>query len=143
PFAGFYQVDRYIMESETGEFQRPLQTMRVRSIITSPSNGELLPPGHHMLSGVAWSGDGEIAKVEVSAGAEEPWLEARLIGDATPHAWRRWEYHWDESRAGRHVLRARATDSRGNTQPERAEWNRLGYCNNAVQPVVVEIARQG
>jgi DMSO/TMAO reductase YedYZ molybdopterin-dependent catalytic subunit len=140
PFTGFYQADRYIMESPAGEYQGPLQTMRVRSLITSPLDGEVLPSGRHVVSGVAWSGDGAITKVEVSAGAEEPWREARLIGSATPHAWQRWEYDWDETRAGRHVLRARATDSRGNTQPDRAEWNRLGYCNNAVQPVVVEVA---
>jgi len=140
PFTGFYQADRYIMESPAGEFQGPLQSMRVRSIIAAPSNGEVLPPGRHVVAGVAWSGEGTITRVEVSAGGEEPWREARLVGDAEPHAWRRWEYEWDESRAGRYVLRARATDSQGNSQPDRAEWNRLGYCNNAVQPVVVEVA---
>jgi DMSO/TMAO reductase YedYZ molybdopterin-dependent catalytic subunit len=141
-FSGYYQADRYIMESPEGEFRGPLQTIRVRSIITSPASGEVLRQGRHLVTGVAWSGDGEIAKVEVSSGGEEPWQEARLVGSAVPHAWRRWEYDWDEGRAGRHVLRARATDSAGNTQPDRAEWNRLGYCNNAVQPVVVEVAPQ-
>jgi hypothetical protein len=30
------------------------------------------------------------------------------------------------------TLRARATDLAGRTQPEYAEWNRLGYGNNAI-----------
>ena len=34
-------------------------------------------------------------------------------------------------------IRARATDLAGRTQPDRAEWNRLGYGNNAVQQVPV------
>jgi hypothetical protein len=37
------------------------------------------------------------------------------------------------------TLRARATDLAGCTQPEMAEWNRLGYGNNAIQRVEVRI----
>ena len=37
------------------------------------------------------------------------------------------------------ILRARATDLAGRTQPERAEWNRLGYGNNAIQEVPVRV----
>ena len=33
------------------------------------------------------------------------------------------------------TLRARATDLAGRTQPERPDWNRLGYGGNAVQVV--------
>jgi hypothetical protein len=37
------------------------------------------------------------------------------------------------------TLQARATDLAGRTQPERPQWNRLGYGGNAVQnvPLVV------
>jgi hypothetical protein len=40
------------------------------------------------------------------------------------------------------VLRVRATDERGNTQPEHSEWNELGYLQQAVlaHPVRVESA---
>jgi hypothetical protein len=40
----------------------------------------------------------------------------------------------------RYRLRARATDLAGRTQPEHAEWNRLGYGNNAIHEVPVRIA---
>jgi hypothetical protein len=43
-------------------------------------------------------------------------------------------------RTGPIVLRARATDLAGQTQPENAEWNRLGYGNNAIHEVVIGIA---
>jgi len=36
---------------------------------------------------------------------------------------------------GQTTLRARATDLAGRTQPEQADWNRLGYGGNAVQSV--------
>ena len=36
-------------------------------------------------------------------------------------------------------MRARATDLAGRTQPERAEWNRLGYGNNAIHEIKVRV----
>jgi len=36
-------------------------------------------------------------------------------------------------------VRARATDLAGRTQPERPEWNRLGYGSNAIQTVAIVI----
>jgi hypothetical protein len=37
------------------------------------------------------------------------------------------------------TVRARATDLAGRTQPDRPEWNRLGYGNNAIQEVSVSV----
>jgi hypothetical protein len=37
------------------------------------------------------------------------------------------------------TVRARATDLAGRTQPDMAEWNRLGYGNNAIQKVPIRI----
>jgi hypothetical protein len=36
-------------------------------------------------------------------------------------------------------VRARATDLAGRTQPERPEWNRLGYGANAIQQVAITV----
>jgi hypothetical protein len=36
-------------------------------------------------------------------------------------------------------IRARAADMAGRTQPEMPEWNRLGYGNNAIQKVRVQV----
>ena len=41
--------------------------------------------------------------------------------------------------AGPCVLKVRATDFAGRTQPEHAEWNRLGYGNNSIQEVPIRI----
>jgi len=139
PFTGYYQAQRYILDWSDGADYVPVQTMGVRSIITSIAPGDVLPPGRHVISGVAWSGEGAITEVRVSTGSDEPWQTARLTGPALPHAWRQWEYDWDASRAGRHALRSMATDEHGNVQPDPARWNRLGYCNNSVQTVSVEV----
>jgi hypothetical protein len=77
--------------------------------------------------------------VEVSLEGGGPWRQARLLDPAAPYTWRRWEFEWQPTRLGRHVLRARAADDQGDVQPDLAPWNRLGYCNNSVQGVVVEV----
>ena len=45
------------------------------------------------------------------------------------------------SRSGalRSAVRARATDLADRTQPEKPEWNHLGYGNNAIQEVVIQV----
>jgi hypothetical protein len=40
---------------------------------------------------------------------------------------------------GNVVIRARATDLAGRTQPDHPSWNRLGYANNAVEEVHVTV----
>jgi hypothetical protein len=83
---------------------------------------------------VAWSGAAPIEKVEVSI-AEGPWQTASLIGERRRHSWQWWELATRIGSPGQTTLRARATDLAGRTQPERADWNRLGYGGNAIQVV--------
>ena len=65
---------------------------------------------------------------------------APLVRAAYEHdnGWHAWELDWEASGPGRHALRARATDSRGNTQPAAARWNKYGYGSNGVQITVVD-----
>nr|WP_234895772.1 hypothetical protein [Sinorhizobium medicae] len=37
------------------------------------------------------------------------------------------------------TVRARVTDMTCRTQPEHAEWNRLGYGNNSIHSVAVRV----
>ena len=38
-----------------------------------------------------------------------------------------------------HTLRARATDASGNVQPDAPPWNRLGYGNNAIEVIYINV----
>jgi hypothetical protein len=91
-----------------------------------------------MVRAVAWSGHGPVVAVDVAVGAG-PWQPARMVGSRRPHRWRWWELVLDLEVGGPVTLRARATDATGRGQPERARWNRLGYGNNAIQAVVVDV----
>jgi DMSO/TMAO reductase YedYZ molybdopterin-dependent catalytic subunit len=139
PFAGYFQAQRYVFDVPGSATREPLREMRVKSMITAPVSGSVLPLGPQIVSGFAWSGAGAIRSVEVSVEGAGEWRPARLAGASTPYAWRRWEFEWTPTRPGRHVLRSRATDEQGNIQPDAAQWNRLGYANNAIHIVSVMV----
>jgi DMSO/TMAO reductase YedYZ molybdopterin-dependent catalytic subunit len=76
---------------------RILESMPVRGIITSPSNGTKLPAGSRTLAlrGAAWDGDHGIARVDVSNDFGATWTQARTeaprtvsTGSAGPRACR-------------------------------------------------------
>jgi hypothetical protein len=66
------------------------------------------------------------------------WQTARIRDRAAPRAWVRWEFEWD-ARPGDYVIRVRATDAQGTTQPFAVPFNEQGYLYNAVvsHPVTV------
>jgi DMSO/TMAO reductase YedYZ molybdopterin-dependent catalytic subunit len=140
PFAGHYQVDKYCYESERdGQPLRvPVTLQRVRALVTEPAPNQEVQRGEFGIRGVAWSGAAAIARVEVSVGGGA-WQEARLVGERKRHSWQWWELITHVYEPGDVVLRARATDLAGRTQPERAEWNRLGYGNNGIHQSVIRV----
>jgi DMSO/TMAO reductase YedYZ molybdopterin-dependent catalytic subunit len=139
PFTGYFQTKRYVYQLPDQAEPVPVCTMQVKSLIIAPEPGVTLPPGRHVISGLAWSGAGAIRAVEVSVGGDCGWQTAQLWDEEQAYTWRRWVWTWEVREPGRHVLRVRATDEQGNTQPDVAPWNRLGYGNNAVRSTVVYI----
>lgn len=111
----------------------------MRALITEPAPNQETRCGELVVRGVAWSGAAPIARVEVSVGGGS-WQEARLVSERKRHSWQWWELITRVHEPGVVTLRARATDLAGRTQPDRAEWNRLGYGNNAIHRVAVRIA---
>ncbi|GLW28176.1 sulfite oxidase [Actinoplanes regularis] len=91
------------------------------------------------LTGRSWSAGGPIRRVEVSTDGGATWRHARFSGRSHEGAWQRWELDWRPS-AGAYELLARATDVHGNTQPDVARHNTLGYLFDAVVRVPVTAA---
>lgn len=140
PCEAHYQTEKYWYQwVRNGRDERaPVTLMSVRALIASPDQGEGLPRGETAIRGVAWSGAGSISRVDVSLN-DGPWREARLIGERRRSAWQWWELMTRLEQTGPLAVRARATDMAGRTQPERAEWNRLGYGNNSIHSVIAEV----
>ena len=75
-------------------------------------------PGFYEISGISFSGNGRISKVEVSADGGKSWAEAALQAPVLSKAFTRFRMPW--SWDGRPVvLQSRATDEAGNVQPTR------------------------
>lgn len=93
--------------------------MDAKSFITAPSPGMLLPrPGLYQITGLAWSGRGKIARVDVSADGGRSWAEAALQEPVLRHCFTRFRLPWKWD--GRHaILQSRAVDETGYVQPTR------------------------
>jgi DMSO/TMAO reductase YedYZ molybdopterin-dependent catalytic subunit len=139
PFQGYFHSERYYFAQLQGGnvSAEPVTRMRVRSLITQPEDGESIKPGHVAIKGLAWSGTAHVSRVDVSVGGE--WKEAHLQGHARPNSWRRWELITRIDQTGEVKIRARAHDATGQVQPEQADWNRLGYGNNSIQTITVQV----
>ncbi len=95
--------------------------MQAKSLITSPSFGHNLPaPGLYQISGLAWSGQGKINQVEVSADGGRSWAEAELQQPVLEKCFTRFRipWQWDGKPA---IIKSRAIDESGYQQPEREQ----------------------
>ncbi|MCI4326695.1 MAG: sulfite oxidase [Thermoplasmata archaeon] len=149
-FRGFFRTKPYTFIHEGDDpdvLRKPVTSLQVKSVITWPPEGATVAPGRIVVRGAAWSGEAAISRVEVAVGLPDDsgeggtWRPATLLGPETPHAWVRWEVPIDLERPGYFVLRCRATDERGDTQPLRAEWNFRGVANNSMHAVPLIVRR--
>lgn len=115
------ETAKYTELLPSGKARQFTHTMEVKSLITRPSAGMRLPgPGLYALSGLAWSGNGRIRRVEVSVDGGDTWREAALEEPVLPYCFTRFRLPW---RWGGGVSRiaSRAVDETGAVQPTRAE----------------------
>lgn len=117
----------------------PLTALTVKSMIASPADGSKRKIGLVPIHGVAWAGEADIVKVDVSTDAGATWAPAQLGKENEHYAWRLWSYAWKPSKGDRYVILSRATDNQGRTQPDTAAWNPSGYLYNAVDRVNVDV----
>jgi sulfane dehydrogenase subunit SoxC len=112
--------------------------MDAKSVITRPSGGETLPrPGVYEITGLAWSGRGAIARVDVTTDGGQTWLAAELQAPVLPraHTRFRWSWTWNGREA---LLASRSEDDTGYVQPTRPALVALrgansGYHQNGIQ----------
>jgi sulfane dehydrogenase subunit SoxC len=95
--------------------------MGVKSLIASPSGDMTLrQQGIYEIRGFAWSGAGQIQRVEVSADGGASWADAAIESQLGDKALAQFSIPWQwQGQAAR--LLSRATDSAGNRQPTRSE----------------------
>jgi len=137
-FDGWQQAEAYRIDDT------PVTRIQPRALLVPPgipdflTRERIVDAGPTTLVGRAWSGWGQIERVEVSTDGGETWAEAELEPPLGPWAWRGFRFSWDAT-PGEHELCCRARDAAGNEQPLEGAWNHGGYCNNAVQRVPVAV----
>jgi DMSO/TMAO reductase YedYZ molybdopterin-dependent catalytic subunit len=143
PFQGFFQTMLYSYFERRDGIPRlvPTTELQVKAEIARPAREEVVRAGTaYRVRGAAWTGESEIAKVEVSTDAGKTWAEAKLLDKSVRYAWRLWEYSWQApEKAGAYTLMVRATDARGRVQPADHDPDRRNALVNHVLPVEVEV----
>lgn len=145
---GYYYQTAYRMPIEPvapgaavpPEKMRPLTTFPVKSTIAQPLDGSKRPRGEQVITGVAFSGEKPIDKVEVSLDGGASWHVAALEGEAGKGRWQVFRYTFTAANPGPQRAVVRATERGGATQPEKAAWNPSGYFWNGWHAVSWEVA---
>ena len=120
PAMTYYEARTYAPILPSGKAYRFYFIQEVKSFITRPSVGmEMKGPGFYEISGIAYSGNGRIANVMVSADGGQTWAQAALQEPVMSKSFTRFRIPWQWN-GGPAVLQSRATDNSGYVQPTRA-----------------------
>jgi sulfane dehydrogenase subunit SoxC len=122
PAMSFPESKTYAQILPNGKAYQFYFLQEVKSFITHPSPGLTMNgQGYYEISGIAFSGNGRIARVMVSADGGKTWALAQLQDPVLSKAFTRFRvpWRWDGAPA---VLQSRAWDDAGNAQPTRAEF---------------------
>lgn len=142
PLFSTWNTDSYILVGPDYQAEPPrkgpvLSTQNVKSALELPWDGEV-SAARKLVRGRSWSPFGKIAKVEYSLDQGKNWRSATLREPNAAAAWTRWDFNW-EPKPGKATIRARASDDKGNTQPQTMPFNQQGYLYNAVVDHPVEV----
>jgi len=121
PAMSYYEARTYAPILPSGKAYRFYFLQEVKSFITHPSPGlKLSGPGLYEISGLAYSANGRISKVMISADGGKTWAQAALQAPVLAKAFARFRapWRWD---GGPAILQSRAWDEAGNVQPTRAQ----------------------
>lgn len=138
----------YVYPGEDPAAAPPVETMRVKSVITRPIDGsevQLAPRTDNKkkprlrVQGFAWAGPAGVRLVEVSSDGGKSWFPAGFMGDMAKGAWRAWATEFEVTPPARFALMARATGNDGDVQPLEARPNGSGYANNSIHKVTVRV----
>jgi sulfane dehydrogenase subunit SoxC len=121
PAMTYYEARTYAPILPGGKAYQFYFVQEVKSFITHPSPGLALKgAGFYEISGIAYSGNGRISKVMLSADGGASWAQAALQEPVLSKAFTRFRLPWRWS-GGPAILQSRAWDEAGNVQPTRAQ----------------------
>ena len=133
------ETSKYTDTLEDGTSRKWTWAMDAKSVVTSPSPQAPITHGKGplVITGLAWSGNGAITRVDVSRDGGKTWETARLAKPGEKMALTRFylDVVWDGSEM---LLQSRAMDETGYVQPTKAQLREVRglnsiYHNNCIQ----------
>ncbi|QOZ13318.1 sulfite dehydrogenase [Bradyrhizobium sp. CCBAU 51765] len=121
PWMTRWETARYTQLQANGKAIQFQLRMETNSVITSPSGTMTIKPGYRRITGLAWSGHGKIARVEVSTDGAKTWRDAQLNLPALAKAQTRFQMDWVWDGKPTKLV-SRSTDDKGNVQPDRKSF---------------------
>jgi len=116
-----------------------IESMPVKSLITSPKTGGITSKSSINISGKAWAGDLAVKTVEYSVDYGQTWHLCQLKNPVNRLAWQEWNATVELAEKGYYEIWAKATDEHGISQPMILPgWNPKGYLNNACHRIAVK-----
>ncbi len=118
----------FMTREETSKYSEPFAdgtarmfsfAMDARSLITRPSYPMQIERGWNEIQGIAWTGAGNIARVDISVDDGRSWHPAVLQEPVLSKAHTRFRFLWNWT-GGETAIMSRAVDERGYVQPPRA-----------------------
>jgi sulfite dehydrogenase (cytochrome) subunit A len=150
PFNGYWMNPAYrvpdnacacIEPGTVSKATRPISRFNVRSFITSLADGARLRVANPInVRGIAFDGGYGITEVLFSADGGKNWRAALLGEDLGKYSFREWTIAFTPNSPGTYVLKAKATNRIGQSQPLEPLWNPAGYMRNVVESVTVTAA---
>ena len=142
PFMTRWETAKYTELMPDGKAYQFTLVMEAKSVITYPSGRQTIHPGFHEISGLAWSGRGRVAKVDITVDGGRTWQSAHLQEPVLPkcHTRFRLPWRWNGQEA---TLQSRCVDETGYVQPSRQDLVKVRGTNsiyhyNAIQSWRVE-----
>ena len=121
PFMTREETSKYTDSLPDGTARLFTFSMDAKSVITYPApDHKLARRGFYEISGLAWTGNGRIRRVDVSTDGGRNWREAALQEPVLSRAVTRFRlpWQWDGNAT---ILQSRALDDSGYVQPSRAQ----------------------
>lgn len=132
------ETSKYTDLMPSGQSRQFSWVMEPKSVITSPSPEKpVLQKGQQNITGIAWSGQGKIKRVDVSIDGGKNWRPAKLQGPIISKCMTRFNFNWDWNGQPA-LLESRAIDQTGYVQPtlnvlRKERGTNPYYHNNAIQ----------
>lgn len=120
---------------------KPVCQLRIRSFLTSLTEGASLTPGRQIiLRGIAFDQGHGIRNVSVSVDDGQNWRGTTLGENLGKFSFREWTTPFTPTRKGPLAIKVRAESNSGEIQPLQAVWNPSGYKRNVVETTRVTVA---